>query len=53
MSDPFASIRSRASAVEVVTPMPASLRGKKHHAFSTNYAKACGQKAKLKARVQG
>jgi hypothetical protein len=55
VSDPFAAIRNRANLVQVIDPQTPSQRGKKRHAFSTDYAKACGQKAFLtrKARVQG
>jgi hypothetical protein len=57
VSDPFASIRNRANLVQVIDPQTPSQRGKKkkNYAFSTDYAKACGQKAFLtrKARVQG
>jgi hypothetical protein len=55
MSDPFTTIRNRANLVQVIDPRTPSHGKKRRDAFSTDYAKACGQKAFLtrKARVQG
>jgi hypothetical protein len=55
VSDPFTSLRNRANVVQVIDPQTPSQRGKKRYAFSTNYAKACEQKAFFarKTRVQG
>lgn len=52
MSDPFAATRTRAKAVQVIDPQTPSQRGKKRYAFSTNYEKACGQKALLARKAK-